>query len=177
MKKSATAKTIVSVAASVLVGGFSVQCGPTQPVNVVPPPSGGIGGSGNATGGSDSTGGKGGGGGTAIISYGGSFPIGTGGDDAGAADAAAAAVWPPVGYVNVTNVSYGAYALGPQLTSTGGPSPSDGGGVSGGPGGNGMGTPGICSGLYGVVRDFKMGTTPGGNQISSRLPPEMIAES
>jgi fibro-slime domain-containing protein len=69
------------------------------------------------------------------------------------------AVWPPAGYVNVTNVSYGAYALGPQLTSTSGTSTPDAGSGSGG---SGMGTPTVCSGLYGVVRDFKMGTTPGG---------------
>ena len=72
----------------------------------------------------------------------------------------AAAVWPPVGYLNVTNVSYGAYALGPQLTST---SQLGGTGGSGGTGGNGTGASGECSGLYGVIRDFKMGTTSGGH--------------
>jgi len=67
------------------------------------------------------------------------------------------APWPPVGYVNVTNVSYGAYALGPQLTAT---SPLAG---AGGTGGNGAGAGANCSGLYGVVRDFEMGTTSGGH--------------
>ena len=162
MKESTIGRTIASIAACMVVGAFSVKCGPLQPVNAVPPPIGGIGGSVNATGGSDSAGGSGGVGGSAIISYGSSLPIGTGGDDAGAADAASAAVWPPPGYVNVTNVSYGAYALGPQLVSNSGASTSDGGSGSGVPGSGGMGTPGNCSGLYGVVRDFKMGTTPGG---------------
>jgi len=67
------------------------------------------------------------------------------------------AAWPPAGYGNVTNVSYGAYALGPQLTAT---SPLAG---AGGNGGNGTGAATNCSGLYGVVRDFKMGTTSGGH--------------
>ena len=55
-------------------------------------------------------------------------------------------VWPPDGYINVTPTSYGAYALGPTPDSTTPP-----------------GTPGRCSGLFGVVRDFKMGTLDGGH--------------
>ena len=62
-------------------------------------------------------------------------------------------VWPPPGFINVTDASYGAYALGPPLSSFGG---SSGGGGTGG-------APGACSGLYGVLRDFKMSTQGGSN--------------
>ena len=57
--------------------------------------------------------------------------------------------WPPSSdYTNVTNVTYGAYALGPNISS--GNVPAN--------------TATTCSGLlFGVVRDFKMGTTPGGH--------------
>ena len=59
-----------------------------------------------------------------------------------------AAVWPPAGYTNVTNVTYGAYALGPDISS--GSVPAN--------------TATTCSGmLFGAVRDVKMGTTPGGH--------------
>jgi fibro-slime domain-containing protein len=71
---------------------------------------------------------------------------------------AAAAVWPPPGYTNVTDVSYGAYGLGPLLSSLGGAA-----GGSGGTGGSSGGSPDRCGGLYGLVRDFKMSTTPGGH--------------
>jgi len=58
-----------------------------------------------------------------------------------------AAVWPPAGYTNVTDTSVGAYALGPDISSGSVPANTGSG----------------CSGLYGVVRDFKMGTTDGGH--------------
>jgi hypothetical protein len=63
-------------------------------------------------------------------------------------------VWPPPGYINVTDASYGAYALGPHALVIRW--------VLGRQGGTG-GTPGACSGLYGVVRDFKMSTQGGSN--------------
>ncbi len=57
-------------------------------------------------------------------------------------------VWPPTGYTNVTNVSIGAYALGPDISS--GNVPAN--------------TATTCSGmLFGAVRDLKMGTTPEGH--------------
>ena len=59
-----------------------------------------------------------------------------------------AAVWPPTGYTNVTNVTIGAYALGPDISS--GNVPAN--------------TATTCSGmLFGSVRDLMMGTTPGGH--------------
>src|SRR5512147_3150578 len=39
-------------------------------------------------------------------------------------------VWPPPGYINVTNVSIGAYALGPELTAGGGGSGAGGTGAT-----------------------------------------------
>ena len=64
------------------------------------------------------------------------------------------ATWPPSGYINVTDSTTGAYALGPQI--------SDSGSVTGA-GGTG-GVPSQCSGmLFGVVRDFKMGNQSGGH--------------
>jgi fibro-slime domain-containing protein len=62
-------------------------------------------------------------------------------------DATTALSFPPPGYVNVTNVTVGAYALGPEIS--GGPSMAGDAGIPGSAGS-------LCSGLYGVVRDFKM---------------------
>lgn len=63
-------------------------------------------------------------------------------------------VWPPSGYVNVTDSTTGSYALGPQILGAGGVA----GAASGGTGGS------QCTGLlFGVVRDFKMGNQPGGH--------------
>ena len=112
----------------------------------------------NGTVGSDGgiTGSRGGAGGTSLTLT----NLGLGGvssNNGGAGGSTGGPAWPPVGYVNVTNVSYGAYALGPLLSSlaasTGGQSGSGGGG----------GTSGACAGLFGVVRDFKMGDQPGGH--------------
>jgi len=79
---------------------------------------------------------------------GGYVPPGVGGTSStgdGGLGGTVAAVWPPTGYTNVTNTSVGAYALGPDI-STGSVPANTGSG---------------CSGLYGVVRDFKMGPAPG----------------
>jgi len=54
-------------------------------------------------------------------------------------------VWPPAGYINVTDTTIGAYALGPDI--------SDGQ----------VKLPGVCAGLFGVMRDFKMGSQTGGH--------------
>ena len=78
----------------------------------------------------------------------------------GGSSGAQSPVWPPAGYNNVTKVSYGSYALGPQLSPATG-DPNAQGGASGTGGDNGSST--RCGGLFGVVRDFKMGTTPGGH--------------
>ncbi len=87
--------------------------------------------------------------------------VNNGGAGGGGGTGAQADVWPPAGYINVTNASYGAYALGPLLSSLGGSSGAQGGAA---------GTPGICSGLYGVVRDFKMSTTDGGHPDFEQSP-------
>lgn len=73
----------------------------------------------------------------------------------GGSSGAPAPVWPPAGYINVTNTSYGAYALGPLISGglDGGSAPVADAGTSSGQ----------CGGLFGVVRDFKMRTTPGGH--------------
>jgi len=57
MKRSATAKTIASIAAWMFAGALFVQCGPTDPVEVTPGGSGGGGGTTTAL----SAGGAGGG--------------------------------------------------------------------------------------------------------------------
>jgi fibro-slime domain-containing protein len=69
-------------------------------------------------------------------------------------------VWPPPGFVNVTNSSTGAYALGPQIS---------GSGVAAGTGGS-TGAATVCAGLFGVVRDFKMGSQSGGHPDFETMP-------
>ncbi len=71
----------------------------------------------------------------------------------GGSTGATAPTWPPAGYVNVTSTSYGAYALGPLISGGGSSAPDADAGTSSGQ----------CGGLFGVVRDFKMSTTPGGH--------------
>lgn len=87
---------------------------------------------------------------------------GAAGSAGGGSSGTQAEIWPPSGFINVTNASYGAYALGPSLSSLGG--------SNGSRSGTG-GTPGICSGLYGVVRDFKM-STKGGTNPDFEQPPQ-----
>jgi fibro-slime domain-containing protein len=70
--------------------------------------------------------------------------------------------WPPPGYVNVTPVTFGDYALGPLLSSMGG-SPAGSGGASGDGGSSGTSSANCGSQLFGLVRDFQMGTTTGGH--------------
>jgi fibro-slime domain-containing protein len=108
------------------------------------------------------TGSKPGGGGNVTINLT-TGVAGAGGGGAGGGTAGTQAeVWPPAGYINITDASYGAYALGPLLSSVAG--------SSGGQGGTG-GTPGVCSGLYGLVRDFKM-STKGGSNPDFEQPPQ-----
>jgi fibro-slime domain-containing protein len=72
-----------------------------------------------------------------------------------------AAVWPPAGYINVTNSTTGAYALGPEISGTN---------VPAGTGGSSSGSSDLCAGLFGVVRDFKMGNQPGGHPDFETMP-------
>jgi fibro-slime domain-containing protein len=87
-------------------------------------------------------------------------PFGFGGSTASSAGAAgstgssAVGVWPPAGFVNVTDSTVGGYALGPEVVAGGNGGPS---------GGRDAGTTIGCVGLYGIVRDFKMGNHPGGH--------------
>ena len=60
----------------------------------------------------------------------------------------------------MTNATTGAYALGPQITDPGG---------AGGTGGD-SGAATVCAGLFGVVRDFKMGNQPGGHPDFETMP-------
>jgi fibro-slime domain-containing protein len=71
------------------------------------------------------------------------------GDGGTAANASTVTPWPPsADYTNVTDVTYGAYALGPDISSGNVPTNSSA----------------TCSGLlYGVARDFKMGNQTGGH--------------
>jgi fibro-slime domain-containing protein len=85
--------------------------------------------------------------------------MGPGNGGAGGARTTTAEVWPPPGYVNVTNVSYGAYALGPLIS----PAADAGSSSPAGSGGSGSAQSGNCSGLYGVVRDFRMNSTTNGH--------------
>jgi fibro-slime domain-containing protein len=67
-----------------------------------------------------------------------------------------AATWPPAGYVNVTDTTVGAYALGPEIIN---------GSVS---------PPGICAGVFGVVRDFKRGSQTGGHPDFDTAPNQSV---
>ena len=70
----------------------------------------------------------------------------------GAGDTTSAATWPPAGFINVTNTTSGAYALGPEISN---------GATATGTDTHDPAT--VCAGLFGVVRDFKMGSQPGGH--------------
>jgi fibro-slime domain-containing protein len=90
-----------------------------------------------------------------------SLPSGSGGDGGGGGgntdttSTTPITTWPPTGYVNVTESTTGAYALGPQISDSGSAT---------GTGGTGGGAPSQCIGmLFGVVRDFKMGNQSGGH--------------
>lgn len=91
---------------------------------------------------------------------GGSYQVGsaggTGSTDPSATGGASVLTntWPPTGFMNVTDVEYGAYALGPEIANdvatTGSATISNDGSQ--------------CSGLYGVIRDFQAASvTPGGH--------------
>jgi fibro-slime domain-containing protein len=85
---------------------------------------------------------------------------------AGGSGTTTAATWPPKDFTNVTSVSIGDYALGPPtstLTSTGGQSGSGGDSSA-------------CAGLFGVVRDFKMGNLSGGHPDFQLPTPGRAAE-
>jgi len=93
------------------------------------------------------------------------IPLGVGGSNNNGAggvggDTGTTAVWPPPGFINVTNSTIGAYALGPEASGAGG---SDGSGGSTGAATN-------CVGLFGLVRDFKMGNQPGGHPDFETMP-------
>lgn len=63
------------------------------------------------------------------------------------------ATWPPDGFTNVTDVEYGAHALGPEIgndvNSTGSAAISNDGTQ--------------CSGMYGIIRDFQAANVTGGH--------------
>lgn len=94
-------------------------------------------------------------------SIGGSFVVqGSGGNGAngGAGSGNETSVWPPPGYTNVTNTTIGAYALGPDISKGNVPANTGSG----------------CSGLYGVVRDFKMGNQAGGHPDFETAPSQDV---
>jgi fibro-slime domain-containing protein len=94
---------------------------------------------------------------SSVVASGGSISIDTRvGSSAGTAASNsagnAATPWPPSGYINVTNTSVGAYALGPNISDGSVPAPN------------------TCAGLFGVVRDFKMGNHTGGHPDFETMP-------
>jgi len=123
-------------------------------------------------GGSTGNSSQGGAGGTSIalsFSLGGtsgSSPSGSGGSTE-----APAPVWPPAGFVNVTNVTLGAYATDPNPLTPGGSTSGQGGS------GGGDGKSSQCAGLFGVVRDFKMATATSGNPDFQVPTPGRAAET
>ena len=94
-------------------------------------------------------------GGSPSIGAGGSPSIGAGGDTS-ATGTAVVASWPPAGFINVTATTVGAYALGPDISN---------GTVS---------APGTCAGLFGVVRDFKMGNNADGHPDFETAPSQDV---
>lgn len=113
-------------------------------------------------------------GGASPIATGGSSPVATGGSSPVANGNGGATIrieigvggvggatttagtWPPAGYVNVTDTTVGAYALGPEIIN---------GSVS---------PPGICAGVFGVVRDFKRGSQAGGHPDFDTAPTQDV---
>jgi fibro-slime domain-containing protein len=151
MKRTTVGKAIVGITAGLAVGVSLMDCSPDQPVSGLEVSGGtavaGSGGGGGAAGNSDTaTGGN-----QIITTDPGNF-----GGSMDTPDAGGPEPWPPPGFVNVTPVTYGAYALGPQVTS------STDAGAAGGSGGN-SGVATNCAALYGLIRDFKMGNKPGGH--------------
>jgi fibro-slime domain-containing protein len=158
MKKTMVGKVLVGITACLFVGVCPMGCSPNQPVTN-PLGTGGttsVAGNGGNTG-VPGSGGNGGAAGTGVIDTGGALlPTSGLGGSVGDVDAGGPEPWPPTGFINVTSVTHGAYALGPQVTS-----PPDAGAAGGS-----SGTPGVatnCAALYGLVRDFKMGNQPGGH--------------
>jgi fibro-slime domain len=163
MKRTTFGKALVGITVALFVGLSLIDC-----VSDLPPISGPAGASGHAgtvgNGGNVAMAGNSGAAGNTDTSSGGvPFIIDTshiGGSavvDAGNADVAMGPEpWPPTGFTNVTNVTVGAYALGPEITS-----PSDAGAAGGSGGPTRPAT--ACTALYGLVRDFKMGNKTGGH--------------
>jgi hypothetical protein len=158
MKRTMVGNALLGITACLFVGVFLTDCVSDLPVT-----------GGHASGGTHGAAGSGGTGGTAAKSsssggetgsiFGSFVPSTASPPDAGDEDASAglAAVWPPPGFVNVTDVKSGAYGLGSEIDI-----PAD---ASAAGGNNGTtATPATqCQALLGVVRDFKMGNQPGGH--------------
>jgi fibro-slime domain-containing protein len=170
MKRTMAGKALVAITACLFVSVFLMGCVSDLPISV-PGEGGGNSGAAGKTGNGPAAGNGGNsaaagntgnsGGATGPVlgslpgSLGGSLETDAGNDDAGTG---LAAVWPPAGFKNVTDVTSGAYALGPEITA-----PADAGAAGGG---SGTATPATqCQALFGIVRDFKMGGTahPGGH--------------
>jgi fibro-slime domain-containing protein len=166
MKRTTFGKALVGITAGLFIGLSMIDC-----VADLPPISGPAGSSGQAgaagnggnaavagNGGNAANGGAGSGGVTFVFDtshIGGSYVE----PDAGNDDVATGPEpWPPPGFTNVTSVAVGAYALGPQITSA---TDADAGAAGGSGGATRPAT--ACTALYGLVRDFKMGSNPGGH--------------
>jgi fibro-slime domain-containing protein len=93
------------------------------------------------------------------LGVGGVGPASSGAGGSGG-ETALAAVWPPPGFINVTPSSTGEYALGPELSGAGG-DPGTGGSTEAATN---------CAGLFGLVRDFKLGNQSGGHPDFETMP-------
>ena len=94
------------------------------------------------------------------------FSLGLGGasvstNSTGSGGTAVAAAWPPSGYINVTDSTVGAYALGMEISGN-----TDIAGTGGSTGDSSH----ACASLIGVVRDFKMGNQSGGHPDFETMP-------
>jgi fibro-slime domain-containing protein len=147
MKRTMVGNALLGITACLFVGVSLTGCVSDLPVSV-----------GHPNGGTGGSAGKGTSSGGATGSLFGSFVPSTASppdaeDDPGPG---LAAVWPPPGFVNVTEVKSGAYGLGREIDSPGDDA------LAGGSSGT-VPPARACPALFGVVRDFKMGNRPGGH--------------
>ena len=154
MRVFKTAGLLPTACLMVLSGILGTACSPEQSS---------IGSEGGSKGNQGSQGGQGGGAGGFTFD----FSLGGAGGGGSGSSTTPASTWPPKDFTNVTNVSIGAYALGSltsALASTGGQSGSGG-------------DSGACAGLFGVVRDFKMGNLSDGHPDFQLPTPGRAAET
>jgi len=158
MRSTLVGRFLGGTMACLFVAVSLMDCGPLEPVTGLQANGGSIAGAGNGgNGGRAGSAGASGGRSAIIPDFGGSMWTGPDAalDDAGTGQSMAA-VWPPPGFVNVTDVTTGSYALDPNSMAAGDAGAAGAGSVTPTPATE-------CAALFGVVRDFKMGSNPGGH--------------